>query len=72
MQSEWKISKIGQQFKLTCGDVSKKLKNAEQVVQFCQKLPELPEGMKYLPPIYQHLIIDHHESKKISASRRKG
>lgn len=63
MQSNWKISKIGQQFKLTKGSEVKKLKNAEQVVGFCQKLQTLPEGLDNLPNIYRNLTTNHHASK---------
>jgi hypothetical protein len=64
MQSEWKISKIGEQFKLTNGSEVKKLKNAEQVVMFCQKLNYIPQGIENIPAIYRKLITNSHASKK--------
>jgi len=64
MQSEWKISKIGEQFKLTNGFEVKKLKNAMQVVGFCQKLSYIPQGIENIPAIYRELITNSHASKK--------
>jgi hypothetical protein len=40
-----------------------KLKNAIQVVTFCQKLSYIPEGIEFVPKIYQNLIIKAIESK---------
>jgi hypothetical protein len=64
MQSDWKISKIGEQFKLTNGSEVKKLKNAMQVVGFCQKLNYIPQGIENIPTIYRDLITKNHASKK--------
>jgi hypothetical protein len=63
MQLKWKIIKIGQFYKMTNGKEDVKIKNAVQVVTFCQKLSYIPEGIESIPKIYQNLIIKAIESK---------
>ena len=63
MQLKWKIIKIDQFYKMSNGKEDIKLKNAIQVVGFCQKLSYIPEGIEFVPKIYQNIIIKAIESK---------